>query len=219
MKFRWFRLLPIVTMAAASGAFSASSQADSLCDAPPPVVQRNLPPLPRGCQGERIQASGGLSFNVVRSAEKIAEAAWQREVLTKYGERFQDITYAACVKSLCVKGSISGTRRCTITGFPCAADMEDRDKNAVKQLATRYVDDDYRDRDRRDGDRPGPGRRDYSDLDQRDIIELQRFLGVSADGVFGDQSQDALRSFRRRAGLRTDGPPNRDDLDMIRRRQ
>jgi hypothetical protein len=217
MKLRWFWLPPIAAVAATCGMFPAVSWADSFCDAPPRVIRDALPPLPKGCQAERIQASGGLSFNVVRSAEKIAEAAWQREVLTKYGEGFQGVNFAACVQTLCVKGAISGTRRCTITGFPCAADMDPRDRDAVKSLALRSMD--GRDDDRRDGDRRDDGRfrRDYSDLGPNEIAELQRLLGVTPDGVFGQQSMEALRSFRRQAGLRLDAPPNHEDIERLRR--
>ncbi len=216
MTSTWFRVLPIIAVSASMGVFAASAKADPLCDTP--EVRQYLPELPKGCQRERIQASGGLSFNVVRSAEKIAEAAWQREVLTKYGERFQDIRFAACKNILCVKGAIAGTRRCTISAFPCAADMDQRDVAAVQQLASR--DADYGPGRGDDGppppgyDRPGFG---YSALSYNEIIELQRFLGVNPDGVFGQQSQDALSQWRRSAGLRPWGPPTREDLERIRR--
>ena len=96
---------------------------------------RILPELPKGCQRERIQASGELSFNVFRKAASIAEAAWQREVITKYGERFQDLKYAACKNVLCVKGAVSGTERCTISAFPCASDMGEPARAQVEHLA------------------------------------------------------------------------------------
>jgi hypothetical protein len=229
MKFTWVRALSVVMMTVFCGFFSAPSHADLLCDGPPPAIWPYLPPLPKGCQRERIQAAGGLSYNIFKSAEKIAEAAWQREVLTKYGERFQDIKDAACRKVLCVKGSISGTRRCTISGFPCAADMDDQYKSGVQQLATR--DDRYGPGSGGgyDGPPPGPGYGpgpgpgyggpDYSSLSPGEIIELQRFLGVTPDGIFGGQSIEALRGWRRSVGLRPDGPPNQQDLEFIHRRR
>ena len=221
MKFDWFRLLPIVTMAVGCGVFSAASQADLLCDTP--EVRNMLPDLPKGCHRERIQASGGLSFGVLNSASKLAERAWEREVLTKYGERYKDVKDAACLKTLCVSGSISGTKRCTISGFPCAADMDAPVRNDVTQLASRY--DSYGPGGSGGGggsggyDGGGYGRPSFSVLSPDQIAEMQRFLGVTPDGIFGGESQQALRQFRRSAGLRIDGPPTREDLDLLRRRR
>ncbi len=225
MMFRWSKLAAIATLTVACGAFSASSRGDPLCDAPASVIRDYLPPLPKGCHGERVQASGGLSFNVVRSAEKIAEAAWQREALTKYGERYQDLRFAACKNILCVKGAIAGTRRCTISAFPCAADMDQRDVATVQQLASRDFSGPGYGGPPGQGGGPydgGPGggyygSANYSQLNSYEIMELQRFLGVTPDGVFGQQSQEALSQWRRTAGMRPWGPPTREDLERIRR--
>jgi hypothetical protein len=113
------------------------SQAQSLCD--PGGLQQEMElreQLPKACQKERLQASGRVSFNIINSAEKIANEAWRREAVTKYGERFADTKYMACRKVLCVRGSIAGTHRCTISGFPCAADMTDVDKGIIKRVET-----------------------------------------------------------------------------------
>ena len=86
---------------------------------------------PELCEHERIEASGRLSFNILKSAKSIAIEAWRRQVVTKYGERFQDFDFAACPRYLCVKGGIAGTKRCTVSGFPCAADMTEEDKARI----------------------------------------------------------------------------------------
>ena len=131
-----FRLLCALAASATLAGYSAPSSAAPVCDGPPPAVWPYLPELPKGCQRERIQASGELSFNVFRKAASIAEASWQREVLTKYGERFQDLKFAACKNVLCVKGAVSGTERCTISAYPCASDMGEPQKAQVEHLAS-----------------------------------------------------------------------------------
>ena len=76
MTFKWFRLLPIVAMSI----FPALSQAQSLCD--PGGMEQEMElrrALPASCQKERVQASGRVSFNIINSAEKIANEAWRRE--------------------------------------------------------------------------------------------------------------------------------------------
>jgi hypothetical protein len=228
MKFSWFRVLPVITVTVTCGMFSAASRAELLCNIPNYAIRDLLPQLPRGCQPERIQGTGGLSFGLMRSAETLAEEAWRREVLTKYGERYQDIRVAACNKSmLCVKGAVGGSRRCTIYAFPCASDMSDEDRRTVAAISIRE-DRDGGDRPPYGGDRPpyggdrppyGGGQPGYSFLSQPEIIEVQQFLGVTPDGVWGPQSQERLYNWRRSAGLRSEGPPNRQDLEMMRRRR
>jgi hypothetical protein len=218
MTFKWFRLLPIAAMSL----FPAMSQAQSLCD--PGGLQQEMElreQLPKACQKERLQASGRVSFNIINSAEKIANESWRREAVTKYGERFADTKYMACRKVLCVRGSIAGTHRCTISGFPCAADMTDVEKGIIKRVETSAsTESPY-----------GPGaegaadvqtsyggyhaRAEESELDEDGIKRLQEFLGVTPDGDFGYESSRALKDFRRSAGLRGDGPPTREDLERI----
>jgi hypothetical protein len=208
-----------------------------------------LPELPKGCQRERIQASGELSFNVLRKASKIAEAAWQREVITKYGERFQDLTYAACKNVLCVKGAVSGTERCTISAFPCASDMGVPARAQVERLAglddRNLSPDDLRRvehaEERREAiqevkreERREEGREERReermedriegrrDLNPQEVREMQRLLGragypVRPDGVFGDESRDALSAWERRVGMHDDGFPTYDALERLRR--
>ncbi|MGO9486676.1 MAG: peptidoglycan-binding domain-containing protein [Rhodomicrobium sp.] len=163
-----------------------------------------------------------MSFNILKSAKSIAIEAWRRQVVTKYGERFQDFDFAACPRYLCVKGGIAGTKRCTVSGFPCAADMTEEDKARIQHALSGGPADYDQDRGRTDRtyradrtDRAG----DFSTLEESEIQELQRLLGVNPDGIFGDQSQDALRQFRRRAGLRVDGPPRHEDLERLRDRR
>ena len=51
------------------------------------------------------------------------------------------------------------------------------------------------------------------------IQELQRLLGVNPDGIFGINPRMRLGNFRRRAGLRVDGPPRHEDLERLRDRR
>ncbi len=239
-----FRLLCALAASVTFGSYSAPSNATPLCDGPPPAVWPYLPELPRGCQRERIQASGELSFNVFRKAASIAEASWQREVLTKYGERFQDLKFAACKNVLCVKGAVSGTERCTISAYPCASDMAEPAKAQVDHLAS--LDDqnlspeDFRraehaeerrevlreeKREERREDRRDERQEERSvarDLNPQEVREMQRLLNragysVHSDGVFGDESRDALSAWERRAGMRDDGYPTFEALERLRR--
>ena len=252
-----FRLVCILAASLTLGGYSA--HAEPLCDSPPPTIWQYLPNLPRGCQRERIQASGELSFNVFRKASKIAEEAWQLEVLTKYGERFQDINFAACKNVLCVKGAVSGTERCTISAYPCASDMDERHRAMVDKLTSldtqnlpeefrhgeaasqreelkeerREAREEIREEERRVERREAAReeerreerreeRLDARELNPQEIVELQHLLNragyrVHTDGVFGDESRDALSAFERRAGLPDDGYPTYPMLERLRR--
>ncbi len=233
-----FRILFGLVFGMSCGFYAAPSNATPVCDGPPPAVWPFLPELPKGCQRERIQASGELSFNVLRKASKIAEAAWQREVLTKYGERFQDLKYAACKNVLCVKGAVSGTERCTISAYPCASDMGEPARAAVERLASlddqNVVAEDFRrPEERREREAIREERREereerretrgeLRELNPQEVRELQRLLNragymVHPDGVFGDESRDALSAFERRAGLPDDGYPTYEMLERLRR--
>jgi hypothetical protein len=247
-----FRLLCVLAASVTLGSYGATSSAAPLCDGPPPAIWPFLPELPKGCQKERLQASGELSFNVFRKAEKIAEAAWQREVITKYGERFQDLRFAACKNVLCVKGAVSGTERCTISAFPCAADMGEPARAQVEHLAS-LDDQNLSGEDRRRAERAEErreaareerreeqreARRDQireerreerreeslvdRDLNPQEVRELQHLLNragysVRLDGVFGDESRDALSAWERRVGMRDDGYPTFEALERLRR--
>ena len=231
-----FRFLFVLVMGIGFGLFPASSNATPVCDGPPPAVWPYLPELPKGCQRERIQASGELSFNVFRKASQIAEASWQREVLTKYGERFQDLRFAACKNVLCVKGAVSGTERCTISAYPCASDMGEPAKAAVERLASlddqNVLPEDFRrteerreavrEERREEREERREERAEIRELNPQEVRELQRLLNragymVHPDGVFGDESRDALSAWERRAGLRDDGYPTYEALERLRR--
>jgi hypothetical protein len=174
-----------------------------------------LPPLPAGCHKERIAASGDQSFGVVRSAEHLGRKAWQREVITKYGERFQQWENAACPKVECVAGGIAGTRRCTYSGYACSPEVD------IKALADLK-------RSRGEGAPPpeyyehareeNRGRRE---LGSDEIAELQRLLrdrgySVSVDGQFGEQTSEALIKWQHRAGMHEDGEATFRNLEALR---
>ncbi len=182
-----------------------------------------------------------------RKAASIAEASWQREVLTKYGERFQDLKFAACKNVLCVKGAVSGTERCTISAYPCASDMGEPQKAQVEHLASlddqnlssedirraerveerrEVVRDLKREEQREERREPIIEERREGlvdrDLNPQEVRELQHLLnragyGVRPDGVFGDASRDALSAWERRVGMRDDGYPTFEALERLRR--
>ncbi len=219
MTFSWFRMLPIVAMSI----FPAMSYAQSLCD--PGALEQEMQlrhALPEKCKKERIQASGDMSFGIIpgRGAEAQANKAWRREAVTKFGEQWAETKFMACRRVLCVRGSIAGSQRCTISGFPCSADMNQQDIDQVRSLdQTVSVTPPYgpaagESEDLRSAygyHRPA----EVGDLDQEGIKHLQEMLGVTPDGDFGAESYRALRDFRRTAGLRMEGPPNREDLERL----
>jgi len=161
--------------------------------------------LPRGCQKERIEATGELSFGVLHSAENRAWKSWQRQVLTNYGELFLDWRNAACKKVFCVHASFAGSRRCTASAFPCAADV---DHTAVEALNTQQA-------------TPSEPRNNEP-LRAAEIKEMQQLLSeagyhIRVDGVFGDQTRKALAGRLRSRGFRDNGEPTRENLEILRR--
>jgi hypothetical protein len=262
-----FRLLCVLAASVTLESYAAPLSAAPLCDGPSPAIWPFLPELPKGCQKERIQASGELSFNVFRKAASIAEAAWQREVITKYGERFQDLRFAACKNVLCVKGAVSGTERCTISAFPCASDMGEPARAQIEHLASlddqnlsgedrrrveraqerreaakeerkeeqrenrreqirEQIREERREEARAERRDEREERREESlvdrDLNPQEVREMQHLLNragysVRPDGVFGDESRDALSAWERRIGMRDDGYPTFEALERLRR--
>lgn len=217
MTFKWFRLLPI----AAISIFPALSHAQSMCDTnnlhEEAELQRALPP---SCQKERLQASGGVSWGILVSAESKANNQWRHEAVTKYGERFAEVKFMACRKVFCVQGSIKASKRCTISGFPCAADMNDQDRAVIQRIQSAAV----LDRAPYEGEGAEALRSAYggynrpleeTDLNEDQVRRLQELLGVTPDGDFGPSSYRALRDFRRSAGLQLEGAPNRADLERL----
>lgn len=218
MTFKWFRLLPIAAIAF----FPAVSLAQSMCDTNDLHQEAELQnTLPASCQKERLQASGGISLGILRSPESIANKEWRQQAVTKYGERYAEVKFMACRKVFCVKGSIAGTKRCTISGFPCAADMNETDKAQVQRIqSTAVLNELPRDRAEAAEDlRSGYGgfNRPYEDveLSEHDIIQMQQLLGVDADGQVGPTTERALRDFRRSVGIPLEGPPSQRDLDKL----
>src|SRR5262249_1654310 len=122
------RALPsVVALSLSLMPFAAN--AEPLCDTD--KVLEQLPPLPNGCHKERIRASGELTFGIMRTPEGLGLRAWQRQVVTLYGERYQDWESAACKRVVCVRASMAGSRRCTFSGFPCSREV---DKGLVASL-------------------------------------------------------------------------------------
>ncbi len=211
------------------------------------AVLKYLPPLPRGCQTQRIQATGALTFGVVQSAGRIARKAWQRQVVFFFGERYQDWEKAACKKELCVRATFAGSRRCTYSAFPCASDI---DPEALAALNTRQIaPDEARGsqpaaapmiwerqppaREANRGQQPDAPRieeprnatkeaRDSEPLTTAEIKEIQEFLRkagyrVWADGVPGDRTEQAFARWQRKQGLAVSGPLSRASLEALRR--
>ena len=191
---RFSRLVFIATAVAAfagvTGYVNAQTAAPSTAtQCEDPKVFDRLPRLPDGCQRERISASGGLRPGE-GLARRSAESEWKRQVITKYGERFQNFDNAACRRSECVPGAISGLTRCTVTAIPCA-------RKPVFE---------------------GSGSIAVGGLNPDEIKEIQRLLKVKADGNFGAGSVAALQRWQRSQKLVDDGVPTRDILERLRKR-
>ncbi len=159
--------------------------------------------LPRGCKRQRLQATGGLTFGIVRSAGGRARRAWQRQVVFLFGERYQDWEMAACKKVFCTRATFAGSRRCTYSAFPCA---QDTDPEALAALSTRQIE---------------PGGAGGGPLTKAEIEEIQELLKragyrVWVDGVPGEQTEQALAKWRRKRGLAGGGRLNRASLEMLR---
>jgi Putative peptidoglycan binding domain len=199
-----FRTAPAIGILLCSSCCFQSSNAETICESA--SVKEYLPPLPRGCQKERIEATGGLSFGVIHSAENLAWRAWQRQVLTNYGELYLDWRNAACKKVLCVHASFGhGSRRCTASAFPCAADV---DHTALESLNTRQA--------------ALSEPHDNEPLTAAEIKEMQQRLSeagyhVRADGIFGDQTRKALAGWLKSRGFRDNEDLTRENLEILRR--
>jgi peptidoglycan hydrolase-like protein with peptidoglycan-binding domain len=219
MTFKWLRLLPI---AAAIALFPASSFAQNMCDTSSlQEEQAVIDTLPPSCIKERLQASGGVSAGILVSAERKANNEWRHQAVTKYGERYGEVAFMACRKVFCVKGSVIGTKRCTISGFPCAADMNATDKAQVQRVqSTAVMAELPKDRAEAAEDlRSGYGgyNRPLEDVElgEQEITRMQQLLGVEADGQVGPMTERALRDFRRSVGLPVGGPPTQQDLEKL----
>ncbi len=184
------------------------------------------PELPPACKHDRITAAGEQTLGVIRSKHYLARKAWQRQVIDKFGERFQQWEKAACPKTECGPGSIAGYTRCEYSAYPCSPDA---DKVAIDSLRNdrggyREADRD-RDHDRvRDRDHEGGYDRtvDERELGPQEIEELQHLLRkagfqVSLDGQFGEQTSEALIKWQRRAGVHEDGEATFRNLKALRR--
>jgi len=165
---------------------SVAQSAVSICDSP--KIFDQLPKPPNGCQRELIQSSGGLrpTEGLARGS---AEKEWRRQVITKYGERFQSWANAACRRSECVPGAIAGLTRCTVSAIPCAQAPSYEGSSSVP----------------------------VADLTIDEVKEMQRRLGVNADGLFGPKSVAALQAWQRRNGFFDDGAPTRAALEALRK--
>lgn len=167
---------------------SATANAQISCE-DAKIVDR-LPQLPNGCQKERIQASGNLSYGVLRSAQSLAEKAWKREVITKYGERFQKWDFAACAKQECVPGALAGSSRCTYSGFPCATRP--------------YL--------------VGVAELSKAEIEEVQRLLSRAGYAVKADGSWGEKSSSALIKWQKKNRLPEDGLPSRENLDKLRKK-
>ncbi len=177
------------------------AQAQDTCD-----VQQYAGP-PDGCHGELISAAGRLRpfENAFPSARVSARKAWERQALTKFGERFKQWSTAACAKTECVPGSIAGMKRCTYSGYACSAN---------KQLAE---------------DSGSSG----EPLDASEIRELQRLLRragiknvrvgrsrriVKVDGEYGPVTAAAMAEYIERYDVDDSDLSERDLLGILRKR-
>jgi hypothetical protein len=221
-----------------------AAHAETACESED--VLKYLPPGPRGCQTQRIQATGALTFGVVQSPGRIARKAWQRQVVFFFGERYQDWEKAACKKELCVRATFAGSRRCTYSAFPCASDTDPAALAALstRQIAPREVRNsqpmtapmiEERQPARGEARRSQPSHeprieeprntrkeaRDREPLTKAEIKELQELLReagycVWADGIPGDQTGRALSRWQRKRRLPDNGRLDRASLEILR---
>ncbi len=174
-----------------------------------------LPPLPTGCHKELITAAGEQSLGVIRSAEHLGRKAWQRQVVDKYGERFQQWENAACRKTECIPGSLAGSRRCTYSGYACSPEVDIKVLTDLKRGREESAPPpEYYEHAREE-------RSGHRELGQDEIAEMQRLLqrlgfSVSVDGQFGEQTNEALIRWQHRAGLPADGEATYRNLEALR---
>lgn len=164
-----------------------SAQTQAQCDGG--KIFELLKAAKNDCQGERIAGSGGMrpTDNLARGS---AEKEWRREVLTKYGERYQNFNNAVCKKSECVPAAIGGLTRCSVSAIPCAR-RPVFEGSGSQSLAT-------------------------TNLSKDEIMEIQRLLKVKADGNFGRGSAAALQKWQVANKMVDDGIPTRDILEKLR---
>jgi len=143
--------------------------------------------LPDGCQKDRISATGSLRFLGDSAARKSAEAAWKREVLNKFGERFTTWDNAACPQTECTAGSIAGSKRCSYTGYPCAKAMVESGGDLTNEEVVEI---------------------------QRLLVRLG--YPVATDGKFGPNSSEALKRWQRANKKDEDGLPSKENLQDLR---
>ncbi len=243
MKLRYWMAFAAVSLLSPGLPFLAA-HAETACESK--SVLDYLPPLPRGCQKQRISATGGMTYGVVLSAGGRAKRAWRRQVLFFFGERYLDWEKAACKKVLCVRATFAGSRRCTYSAFPCASDA---DPEALAALSTRQIaPEEVRSRQPFAASKTGEPKltarevrgsqpstapkieephtammeaRGSEALTASEIEELQGLLSkagyrVWIDGVPGDQTERALARWQRRRGLAHSAPLSRASLEMLR---
>lgn len=195
-------LAAAVAGAASMMAAGPPAMAQASCD-----IERFAGP-PDGCQREKITASGRQRpfENAFPSARVSARKAWERQVLTKFGERFKIWDHAQCATTECVPGSISGMKRCTFSGYPCVSGPA---------LASET-----------ESGKSGP-------LERAEIVEMQELLiragitrvrvggklrKVYADGQFGDITAAAIGEFIERYDIDDSKLSDRDVLGLLRKR-
>ena len=191
-----FRLLKITAIVLLGGPLCAPLHAQTRCSLPEP-------PLPAGCQRERIQASGKIAWF---RPHQIGKAAWEAQAKTRFGERFADFKQAACVHEECVKaGEVGVGTRCTYSAFPCSPDVTPAQLNALNKDVNAPLDDSEM--------------KELADLLNK--AAAQKLLkDVACKNCSAEQRRDkVLKAWRRLHNLPDDGKAaGIADLDMLRRR-
>jgi hypothetical protein len=227
-----------------AGLLAPASHAETACESE--AAQEYLPPLPRGCQKQRISAAGGMTFGVVQSPERLARKAWEHQVIFFFGERYLDWEKAACKKVFCVRASFAGSRRCHYSAFPCASDTDPAalERLNTLQIAPGGVRGSKQPAARRiEGAQTATGEarsrqpptapevkapytatmeaRGGEELTGAEIREIQELLSKAGyriwiDGILGDQTERALGRWQRIRGLADSARPGRASLEALR---
>ena len=158
----------------------------------------------RQCQDGIITATGQATILGAGRATKLAIANWQREVRSKFGERWMDWAKARTPAVECSAAGIGGLgslqKRCSISGYPCS-DGQVADAGTPVPAAAEPIDD-----------------ADDATTVQRMLARLGYLTDSDVDGNFGPRTAAAVRRFQLASGLRATGEVDEATFERLRAR-